>query len=121
MSNEVPVQDTKKRQQLVWGVVLVSVGVWMLVSNFTGWELGAALPLALGLFFLVWGSVNRKVGFLIPGGILMGIGAGVVLLEGPFNGLDSDLLWRTRRNQTQDSRRGIPSPGGLRGEPQIGD
>lgn len=62
----------------------------MLVSNFTGGELGATLPLALGLFFLVWGSVNRKIGFLIPGGILTGIGAGAVLLEGPFNGLEGE-------------------------------
>ncbi len=90
MSNDVPVRGTGKRQQLVWGVVLVSVGVWMLVNNFTGWELGATLPLALGLFFLVWGSVNRKIGFLIPGGILTGIGAGAVLLEGPFNGLEGE-------------------------------
>ena len=50
MSNDVPVRGTEKRSQLVWGVVLVSVGLWMLVSNFTGWELGAALPLVLGLF-----------------------------------------------------------------------
>ncbi|HRU95045.1 MAG TPA: hypothetical protein P5195_07450, partial [Anaerolineae bacterium] len=76
MSNDVPVRGTEKRSQLVWGVVLVSVGLWMLVSNFTGWELGAALPLVLGLFFLAWGSVSRKVGFLIPGGILTGIGMG---------------------------------------------
>ncbi len=90
MSNDVPVRGTEKRSQLVWGVVLVSVGLWMLVSNFTGWELGAALPLVLGLFFLAWGSVSRKVGFLIPGGILTGIGMGAVLLEGPFNGLEGE-------------------------------
>jgi len=90
MSNDVPVRGTEKHSQLVWGVVLVSVGLWMLVSNFTGWELSAALPLVLGLFFLARGSVSRKVGFLIPGGILTGIGMGAVLLEGPFNGLEGE-------------------------------
>lgn len=88
MNNEMSAQSTEKRHRLVWGIVLVGIGLWMLVSNLTDWNLGAAFPLGLGLLFLVWGSVSRKLGLLIPGGILSGIGAGALLLAGPFSGLE---------------------------------
>lgn len=87
MNNDMSVRNTEKRNRLAWGMVLVGIGLWMLMSNLTGWNLGAAFPLGLGLLFLVWGSVSRKLGLLIPGGILSGIGAGALLLAGPFNGL----------------------------------
>ena len=90
MTNEVPVQNAGKRNHLAWGIVLVGLGLWMLVSNLTGWDLGAAFPLGLGLIFLVWGSVTRKLGLLIPGGILSGIGAGALLVSGPFSGLEGE-------------------------------
>ncbi len=90
MSDDMPVQNNEKRQHLAWGVVLVGVGLWMLVSNITGWDLGSAFPLGLGLLFLVWGSTARKPGLLIPGGILSGIGLGALLLDGPFRALEGD-------------------------------
>jgi hypothetical protein len=39
----------------------------------------------LGALFLLLGIVQREAGWIIPGGILSGIGLGIVLNEGPFN------------------------------------
>jgi hypothetical protein len=36
---------------------------------------------ALGLFFILWGAVNRTAGLFIPGGILSGLSVGVFLIE----------------------------------------
>ena len=85
---DAPSDDSAKRERLAWGVVLVALGLWMLASNVLKWNLGAVFPLGLGVFFLVWGSVARKFGLLIPGGILTGIGAGALLIDGPFSGLE---------------------------------
>lgn len=91
MNNEMPVQKTsEKGNRLVGGMVLVGVGLWLLASNFVDLNLGAAFPLGLGLIFLVWGATTRKLGLLIPGGILSGIGAGVLLVSGPFSGLEGE-------------------------------
>ena len=90
MSDNMPVQNTEKRHTLAWGVVLVCIGLWMLVSNLTDWDLDSAFLPGLGLLFLVWGCTTRKLGLLIPGGILSGIGLGALLLEGPFSGLEGD-------------------------------
>jgi len=87
-AKDVPSGDQQKREHLVWGVVLVALGLWMLASNLLKWDLGAVFPLGLGVLFLVWGSVARKLGLLIPGGILAGIGAGALLTAGPFSGLE---------------------------------
>lgn len=87
MDNETSGRNAERRNNLTWGVVLVGLGVWLLVSNLTEWDLGAAFPLGLGVLFLVWGSSARKLGLLIPGGILSGIGAGALLISGPFSGL----------------------------------
>lgn len=90
MSNEMSTRNTEKRNNLIWGVVLVGLGLWLLVSNLTDWDLGSAFPLGLGVLFLLWGSSVRKLGLLIPGGILSGIGAGAMLISGPFSGLAED-------------------------------
>ena len=88
MNNDISAQNTEKRDYLAWGVVLVGLGLWLLASNVFKWNLGAAFPLALGLLFLVWGSLAQRLGYLIPGGILTGIGAAGLLLDGPFSGLE---------------------------------
>ena len=54
-------------------------------SFFISWEsFGIYFVLLLGLVFLAWGILKHEAGFLIPGGILSGIGVGIVLL---VNGL----------------------------------
>ena len=42
------------------------------------------LPGFLAFLFLLSGILSRRYGLLIPGGILAGLGAGTLLVEGPF-------------------------------------
>jgi hypothetical protein len=78
---------SEKRNRVVSGLVLLLIGLFLLVGNFVSIDLGALFPLGLGLIFLVWGSAARKLGLLIPGGILSGIGVGAWLISGPFSRL----------------------------------
>lgn len=77
------------RSHLTAGIGLIVIGLLILVAQFvqSDWMGLLFLP-ALGLIFLVWGSVARNVGLLIPGGILSGIGLGVFLNEVVFPGLE---------------------------------
>jgi hypothetical protein len=89
-SMEVKVVDTQtNRGKRVAGVGLIAIGLLILVAQFirSDW-LGLLFLPALGLVFLVWGSVARSVGLLIPGGILSGIGLGVFLIEKAIPGLE---------------------------------
>lgn len=91
MDSETTVRTTTERHNhLVGGGVLITIGLWMLLSRIVEVDLGAAVPVGLGLIFLVWGSLSRKVGLLIPGGILTGIGTGALLLLGPLSGLEGE-------------------------------
>jgi len=78
--NQTPVVKNK-RPNLLGGLILVLVGVLALVANFLGntpytlWF----LPL-LGIIFLASGIIAGKRGLLIPGGILLGIGVGTLLV-----------------------------------------
>ncbi len=82
-----PVRATS-RKRWVGGVVLIAIGLLLLAEQVLGRYLGEmrglfVLP-ALGIVFLAWGSVSRKVGLLIPGGILSGLGLGAILVQGPL-------------------------------------
>lgn len=84
--------NTKERNgALVGGFVLVLIGLLALafqfLDAFDASFLGALIPLGLGLLFLVAGIVSREVGWLIPGGILTGIGTGIAFVAGPLDGL----------------------------------
>ncbi len=71
------------------GIALIAIGVLVVVTQFSHSDLmGQLFLLNLGLIFLLWGIATRSVGFLIPGGILSGIGMGVYLMEGPLSGLE---------------------------------
>jgi hypothetical protein len=72
----------------VGGIVLVVVGLLALASQLIPSNtIGMYVLPALGVVFLVWGAVIRRIGPLIPGGILLGIGAGALLSEGPFRSM----------------------------------
>jgi hypothetical protein len=75
----------KKRPNLIGGMILVLIGVLSLLSNFFGDTPYALwfLP-ALGVIFLAAGIIAAKRGLLIPGGIILGIGAGAMALEQYF-------------------------------------
>lgn len=59
------------------GIILVVIGSVALLAPYIDWNL--LLLSALGAGFLVWGAVQREAGLIIPGGILTGLGAGVLV------------------------------------------
>lgn len=96
--NGTKVEERRRNTAWIVGIALVVAGVWALLrgailARFVGpfflpgltlnshaWDL-LFLP-ALGGVFLVWGVLVRRIGLLIPGGVLAGVGLGVFLNEG---------------------------------------
>ncbi len=76
------------RHALIGGLILITGGALTLLSRLVpdSWGLGFGLFVLLGLgaAFLAAGILTREAGWLIPGGILTGIGAGVALVDGPL-------------------------------------
>ena len=67
------------------GLFLVVIGVVALAYTLTQQDLPGVLFLpALGLLFLAWGILRRQVGPLVPGGVLLGIGVGVLVTGNDF-------------------------------------
>jgi hypothetical protein len=76
-----------RRGALIMGVILVFIGGMALLSqvfDVDGALWGMFIVLGLGLAFMLAGIVTREFGFFVPGGILTGIGAGIVLTAGPW-------------------------------------
>jgi hypothetical protein len=69
-------------QGLAGGVVMVLIGLAALLGHWL--EIGSYLVLLLGAAMLVWGLISRTGGWLIPGGVLTGIGLGILVNEGPW-------------------------------------
>jgi hypothetical protein len=64
--------------QRLAGILLVALGIALFVLFQVG--VGPeAIPLLIGAGFLVAYAVTRSYGFLIPGGILTGLGTGIVV------------------------------------------
>jgi hypothetical protein len=82
-----------KRNDLIWGIILVGIGLLALADQFINIHWGnwgvLFLP-ALGGGFLLWGILSRQAGLIIPGGIISGIGWGAALITGPLSNLDGD-------------------------------
>jgi hypothetical protein len=74
----------ERRNTLVGGALLVAIGLLVLLAqNIKVESLGLLFLPALGGLFLIAGIVGRQVGFIIPGGILTGIGLGAILTQNP--------------------------------------
>ncbi len=84
----------EKRENLIGGLILVGIGVLALLPqfvDFSGFEnLAIYIVAALGAFFLLLGIFSREAGWIIPGGILSGIGTGIVLIAGPNSPISGD-------------------------------
>ena len=80
------------KNHVVGGIALIVLGVIALVAQFVdlGEMFGLLIVPALGVIFLLWGILTRQSGLLIPGGILSGIGAGILLTAGPFDDVSGD-------------------------------
>jgi hypothetical protein len=86
---------SKNRNGLVWGLILLAIGILALLGQFWAFDwldnLAMYFLAGLGALFLLLGISRREAGWMIPGGILSGIGWGIVAIEGPLNlfaGLD---------------------------------
>jgi len=76
--------SAERRNTMIGGALLVAIGLLvLLVQNVKTESLGLLFLPALGGLFLIAGIIGRQVGFIIPGGILTGIGLGVVLTQNP--------------------------------------
>lgn len=76
-----------KRNEWVGGLILIGLGLFFLANQFIdfNWDrVGIYFVPALGAIFLLAGILTRQEGFIIPGGIISGIGWGSVLVTGPF-------------------------------------
>ena len=71
---------------VVGGIALIVLGLIALLAQFVdlGETAGLLILPALGLIFLLWGILTRQSGLLVPGGILSGLGAGTLLITGPY-------------------------------------
>ena len=84
-------QHTMHRREAPWigGLILIAVGAVMLGTQVLP-DIGLYVVLAIGLVFLVAFAITRAYGFLVPGGIMTGLGVGVALtpyvVEGTMTG-----------------------------------
>lgn len=69
-------QKQPQRTGVVVGALLILLGVLFFLAQFVRFERWVFL-LGLGIIFLAVGWLLRTYGFLIPGGILTGLGAGI--------------------------------------------
>ncbi len=84
-----PATPTPRRNAgLVWGAILIVIGLFALVQQVFHFDLGLYFLPLLAVIFLVAGVLGRNYGLIIPGGILAGIGVGALLMEGPFKYLE---------------------------------
>ncbi len=83
-------QSKSQNNRVVAGVAIIAIGLLALAGQFIQSSLLGLLVLpTLGLIFIAWGMVTRTPGLLIPGGVLMGLGTGAVLITSVLSGLDS--------------------------------
>ena len=73
-----------RRRGLGLGIALVAIGLYALFSRTLGWHGPAAILLALGAMFFAISAIRRFRGPLLPAGVLLGLGAGL-LLRGPLD------------------------------------
>jgi hypothetical protein len=78
MTNERIPGGTMDRQTAVPALVLIGIGVVLLIAQLTG--IGPeAVVAVIGAGFLIAYAATRTYGFLIPGGIMTGLGIGIVI------------------------------------------
>jgi hypothetical protein len=74
--------DRRRNHRIAAGVILVLFGLATLLQRWL--DIGNYIVLLLGLAMLVWGSVSHRSGWIIPGGVLSGIGLGILAMQGPW-------------------------------------
>ena len=79
-----------RRNIIAVGVLLVAIGAFSLAGQWV--DLGVSFLLGLGAAMLAWGVLTRTIGWIIPGGIVSGIGLGVLVNDsGVLASLSGDI------------------------------
>jgi len=80
--NEVQTEKASggRKTGLTAGIILVAIGLLLLAGQLI--DLGGLIFVIPGVVMLAAGAVRRSQGLIIPGGILSGIGAGAMIVEG---------------------------------------
>lgn len=81
---------TEKRGSLTGGLVLIALGLAFLAMQFFEQIGGSVVLLSLGAAFLTAHFIYRAYGLLIPGCILLGLGAGLLAEETSIAGAISE-------------------------------
>jgi hypothetical protein len=68
------------RGPIIGGFIVAGIGVFLLFGQLVS-NAGQWIPLFVGLIFLAAFVARREYGFLVPGCIITGVGAGIVLAE----------------------------------------
>ena len=72
---------SKNRGEMIGGGILILLGATFLIGQWLPDNGGLLIPLVAGIMFLLWGVLVRHAGPIIPGGIFVGIGLGILLNE----------------------------------------
>jgi hypothetical protein len=75
--------NNRTNHRLVAGIVLILFGATVLLQRW--FDVSTYVVLLLGCAMLVWGSITHRSGWIIPGGVLSGIGLGILVMEGPWH------------------------------------
>jgi hypothetical protein len=80
MSNTTQPVRSDGRDQVVFAIALIGIGAIGLISQV--WrpnaDLGGWVVLVIGLAFLAGFGYTRRYGYVVPGGIMTGLGAGIL-------------------------------------------
>ena len=74
--------NRRRNHRIVAGVILVLFGLATLLQRWL--DIGNYIVIVLGVGMLVWGSISHRSGWIIPGGVLSGIGLGILAMQGPW-------------------------------------
>lgn len=77
-----PTQLNVQRNRATGGILLIAIGLLLFAGQVVHID-HLFLP-ALGLVFIIAGTTQRNAGLMVPGGILLGIGAGSFLTDNVF-------------------------------------
>jgi hypothetical protein len=72
--------DNRRNHRIAAGAILIVFGAASLLQRWL--DIGNYIVLMLGVGMLIWGSVSHRTGWIIPGGVLTGIGLGILAEEG---------------------------------------
>jgi len=83
MTQPAPTSGTGPRDRMVFAIILIVVGIGGLVLNLMepSTNIGGVIVLVIGLGLLGAFAWTRQYGYLIPGAIMAGLGAGIIASE----------------------------------------